>query len=261
MRWIFSLTLVSINPLASGVVHAQVPIASPVSEEAAVRDADGAFWRAFNACDAATMSKFFSDDVEFYHDLTGLTRSRDAVTRSMMTGPCKSSALHVRRELVAASVRYDPVPGYGAILAGDHLFYAREGNAPEKLATRARFMTLWRHQAGQWQMTRIVSYSHQPVAYTPPSKRIAMPVGVLQTYVGRYRTSGPDDIVVTLEGSVLTLRSGGLRVALAASAPDRFFAIERDLRFTFAKTPTAEEVQVEENGKIVATGLRSDAAD
>jgi ketosteroid isomerase-like protein len=251
----FGLALVSIGPLAGAAARAQPVIASPASDEAAVRDADAAFWRAFNACDAAAMSAFFSEDVEFYHDITGLTRSRDAVTRSMMTGPCKSSALRMRRELVAASVRYNPVPGYGAILAGTHLFYAREGDAPEKPVTQARFLAVWRHQAGQWQMARIVSYDHQPVAYAPPSQGIAVPVAKLQTYVGRYRT-GSDDIVVTLEGGVLTLHSGGLRVTLAASAADRFFAIERDLRFTFAKTPTTREVKVEENGKIVATGIR-----
>ncbi len=260
MWWATGLALTSIGPLAGGSPQAGTISASPASDEAAVRDADAAFWRAFNACDASAMSNFFSDDVEFYHDITGLTRSREAVTQSMMTGPCKTRALRMRRELVAASVRYDAIPGYGAILAGEHLFYARQGDDPEKLATRASFMAIWRRQAGQWRMTRIVSYGHRPVAYAPPSQGIALPVEALQAYVGRYRT-GSGDIVVTLEGGVLALQSGGMRVTLAASAPDRFFAIERDLRFIFAKTPTSYEVKVEENGAIVATGTRVETSD
>ncbi|HWU94995.1 MAG TPA: nuclear transport factor 2 family protein [Sphingomonas sp.] len=133
------------------------------TEEQTVRDADSAFWRAFNACDAAAMSPFFAEDVEFYHDITGLTRTRDGVVQSLVKGPCGTPGLHVRRALVADSVRVERVPGYGAILSGEHLFYARQGDGPERLATRARFTVIWHQEHGQWQMTRVISDAHQPV--------------------------------------------------------------------------------------------------
>jgi len=226
------------------------------ADEQAVRDADAAFWHAFNSCDAHAMAPFFADDVEFYHDITGLTRSRDAVVASMMNGPCGTPGLHMRRELVASSVKFNSVPGFGAILVGQHLFYERHGDGPEKPATLANFMVVWKLQAGRWLMTRVVSYDHQPVPYTPPAARLALPLNVLQYYVGTYHTASSGDIDITLEGNVLKLHSGGLRVTLAASAPDRFFALERDLRFTFSKTPDSFRIAVEENGAIVATGVR-----
>lgn len=231
------------------------PLAS-TSDEQSVRDADAAFWRAFNACDAKAMTPFFASDVEFYHDITGLTRSREAVVASMMNGPCGTPGLHLRRELVASSVRYNPVPGFGAILAGQHVFYERHGGGPEKAVTRASFVVVWKQQSGHWLMSRIVSYDHQPVPYSPPSAKLALSPDILERYVGTYHTATSGDIDISLEDGVLKLHSGGLRVTLAASAIDRFFALERDLRFNFSENADSVVVAVEENGAIVATGVR-----
>lgn len=139
-----------------GAAHAQ-------TEEQAVREADSAFWRAFNACDAAAMAPFFAEDVEFYHDITGLTRTRAGVVDSLVKGPCGTPGLHIRRALVPDSIRFERVPGYGAILSGEHLFYAREGDAPERLATHARFTVIWHQDQDHWRMTRVISDAHQPV--------------------------------------------------------------------------------------------------
>lgn len=133
------------------------------TEEQAVREADAAFWRAFNACDAAAMAPFFSEDAEFYHDITGLTRTRAGVVASLVKGPCGTPGLHIRRALVPETIRFERVPGYGAILSGEHLFYAREGDQPERLATRAGFTVVWRADHGHWQMTRVISNAHRPV--------------------------------------------------------------------------------------------------
>ena len=91
------------------------PTAPPV--EGGVLAADAEFWRAFNRCDAETMNKLLADDVEFYHDKTGLTLGRSAVVHSLMKGPCGTPGMHLRREAVG-SPAVDPVPGYGAILSG-----------------------------------------------------------------------------------------------------------------------------------------------
>jgi len=174
----------------------------------------------------------------------------------MMKGPCGTPGLHMRREIVASSIKFNSVPGFGAILTGQHLFYERHGNGPEKPATLASFMVVWKLQSGRWLMSRVVSYDHQPVPYAPPTARIALPPDILERYVGTYRTATSGDIDITLEDGVLKLHSGGLRVTLAASAADHFFALERDLRFTFSETAEELCVAVEENGAIVATGTR-----
>ena len=228
------------------------PVISP--DERAVHDADDAFWRAFNACDAAAMMSFLADDVEFYHDVTGLTRSRAAVAASLMKGPCGTPRLHMRRELNASSLRYQAIPGYGAMLSGDHLFYAKLGDAPEKAATNARFLVIWKLQSGHWLMTRIVSYDHRPVPYHPPTTSISIPPDALKRYIGRYRTQD-GDVDIAIENDRLVLRSGSLRLTLAASAPNQFFALERDLRVIFTEADTPE-IKVEENGAVVARGPR-----
>lgn len=240
---------------ASGLAFALLcsPAAAQTgSAEQAVREADAAFWRAFNACDAAAMAPFFAEDVEFYHDITGLTRTRAAVVESLAKGPCGTPGLHMRRELAADSVRFEPVPGYGAILSGEHLFYARQDDGPERLATRARFVVIWHLDGGRWRMTRVISDAHEPVAYRPPAPGLTIPQEVLRRYVGHYRTDA-GDLDVTLESGTLVVRSGNLRVTLAASAPGRFFALERDLRFTF----DAAGIAIEENGRTVARGPRA----
>lgn len=228
------------------------------SEEAAVRSADAAFWRAFDACDAASMAKYLTDDVEFYHDTTGLTRTRANVVESMMKGPCGTPDLHMRRELVGASARYQPVPGYGAMWSGDHIFFARKGDGAERPATHARFMVIWRQVAGQWEMARVISYDHAPIPYTPPEISMTMPVETLKGYVGRYHTATAGDIDVSLEAGSLILRSGTLRVTLAANAPDHFFALERDLQFVFSPGGAPTKIEVHEAGAVVASGTRTD---
>jgi len=238
---------------------AQTLASSPASDEKAVRDADDAFWRAFNACDGASMATFFAEDVEFYHDITGLTRSRPAVVASLIKGPCGTPGLHMRRELVPQSVIFQTIPRYGAMLIGDHLFYAREGQAPERPATIARFLVIWERQSGHWLMSRIVSYDHRPAPYVPSSTAIPVPPDKLKRYVGRYHTEASGDVDISLENGVLVLRSGGLKVTLAASAPDRFFAREKDLQLRFSGEPQISGIQVEENGKIVARGSRVEA--
>jgi len=76
----------------------------------------------------------------------------------------KPLAYHSRRELIPASLHVDPVPGYGAIQTGEHLFYERHGaKGEEKLAGRARFAHVWALGAdGKWRLSRILSFDHHP---------------------------------------------------------------------------------------------------
>lgn len=139
---------------------ASAAIAAP--EDGDVLTADAAFWRAFNQCDAAAMGKLLARDIEFYHDKTGLTQGRDKVVESLVKGPCGTPGLQVRREALAGSVAVDPVPGHGAIVSGVHRFYARQGDAAERLDGDARFAVVWRKTGAGWEMARVLSYAHRP---------------------------------------------------------------------------------------------------
>jgi hypothetical protein len=73
----------------------------------------------------------------------------------------KPGAWRSRRELVASGLIVDPVPGYGAMEAGEHMFYERKGDGPERLAGRAQFAMVWKWEDGGWKLSRALSYYHR----------------------------------------------------------------------------------------------------
>ncbi len=64
-------------------------------------------------------------------------------------------------ELGVETLKVDPVPGYGAIESGEHRFYERKGDGPERLAGFAVFTMLWKLDAGSWKRARVMSYGHR----------------------------------------------------------------------------------------------------
>lgn len=146
----------------------KVPEGAALVEQIRAADADlfGLFFS--TNCDTARFRAMLADDLEFYHDKGGFNvRSGDEFA-SMFARQCAErqapTAWRSRRELVPSSLHVDPVPGHGAIQAGEHLFYEKEGvNGVEKLAGRARFAQLWVLGAdGEWRVSRVFSFGHRP---------------------------------------------------------------------------------------------------
>ena len=144
--------------------------APPMPEGAALRASiearDAEFFELFfQGCDPARLRPMLADDVEFYHDKGGFVfRNAEAMVADYSkncTERAKPDSWRSRRELVRASLIVDPVPGYGAMEAGDHLFYERKGDGPEKLAGRARFAIVWVWSDGSWKLSRVLSYGHK----------------------------------------------------------------------------------------------------
>ena len=160
--------MVPLRILAAVVSLAAVqPVAPPAAVDPAttVRERDDAFWRAYNACDTAALHGFFTADVEFYHDRGGPTIGLDALDTALATKLC-GGASKLRREIVPDTVRWSILRNgeviYGAIVAGEHLFYVREPGKAEFLDGRARFLSLWLLNNGAWKMARLLSYDHGP---------------------------------------------------------------------------------------------------
>lgn len=125
------------------------------------------FDASFAACDAAKANAIFTDDVEFYHDQSGLSvgeQVRENTRR--LTASCPR-AHGVTRSVVPGSLRVYPIEGYGAVQSGMHRF-DEQGAAT---ATLARFVHVWRLQDGRWRLARVLSLDHQavpPLAAAPP---------------------------------------------------------------------------------------------
>ena len=128
------------------------------------RDAE-LFQLFFQGCDPARLRPMLADDVEFYHDKGGFVfRNAEAMVADYAkhcAERAKPDSWRSRRELVMSSLIVDPVPGYGAMEAGDHLFYERKGDGPERLAGRARFTMVWVWSEGKWKLSRVLSYGHK----------------------------------------------------------------------------------------------------
>lgn len=158
--------LAAANPATAPAATPVIPAGETLRNQIAARDAE-LFDTLFARCDPAHMRTLVTDDIEFYHDKDGATRGADAFVADyarFCEDAAKPGAWRSRRELVAASLTVDAVPGVGAIEAGEHLFYERKGDGPEKLAGRARFAQLWVLGTGGWRLSRVFSFGHAPAA-------------------------------------------------------------------------------------------------
>ncbi len=132
---------------------------SPVSKELydTIARMDSLLFNAFNTRDLDKLKVFFSEDLEFYHDLGGVTnykQNMEAFERTFL------SERKLRRELVKSSLKVYPIKDFGAVEMGVHRFYATEKGQTEKLSSEAKFTQLWQNRNGEWKITRIVSYGH-----------------------------------------------------------------------------------------------------
>jgi hypothetical protein len=145
-----------------------VPAQPQLTEQ--IRQADLALFALYftGKCDAARFRSMLRPDIEFYHDKDGFdVHSADEFVANYEE-KCRSredpKAMRVRRQLVDSSYHVDPVPGWGAIETGLHLFYEVQGeNGPEHLVGRAAFTQLWVLEPdGKCRLSRVMSYSHEP---------------------------------------------------------------------------------------------------
>ncbi|MEQ1547958.1 MAG: nuclear transport factor 2 family protein [Chakrabartia sp.] len=157
---------------AAPVFAADTPIKSDIPEgtalTAAIQTADtDLFTLFFQGCDPEKLRAMVSDTLEFYHDKAGLTGTTGAAFVSDYAKNCEArktpDTWRSRRALVPESLHVDPVPGFGAMEVGEHIFYERQGDGAEKLVGRAGFAMVWKHEEGQWKLHRVLSFGHKPV--------------------------------------------------------------------------------------------------
>lgn len=152
--------------LAAAAAQVVVPEGAVLTSAIAARDTEF-FALFFEGCDPVKARGMLTDDFEMYHDKGGLvTRSGEAFA-AQYASDCEKrkapGAWRSRRELVAGTLEVWPVPGWGALEQGEHVFYERQGDGPEKLVGRARFTQAWALGAdGAWRLARVFSYDHKP---------------------------------------------------------------------------------------------------
>jgi ketosteroid isomerase-like protein len=116
---------------------------------------DKELFDAYNNCDLTTMGRLTADDLEFYHDRTGLAVGKQVFLDAIKNNICGK----VHRELLPGTLEVHRLAEFGAVEIGMHRF-THPGN-PSDGVGQAKFITVWRYKDGAWQMTRAISYDHE----------------------------------------------------------------------------------------------------
>ena len=129
------------------------------AEEPSLRDTvlalDKQLFDAFNERDVDTFKRMFDEDIEFFHDIGGLSDYDQAITN---TAQLFERDTGLTRELLLDSVSVYPVPDFGAIQVGKHRFCHPENGVMD--CGTFDFLHIWRQQEDSWTLVRVVSYGH-----------------------------------------------------------------------------------------------------
>jgi len=116
---------------------------------------DSVLFEAFNSHNLDKLKTLFTDDLEFYHDLSGLSGYQKNM-ESFKNNFDKNNGL--RRELVQGSLEVFPIKDFGAIQIGSHKFCHTE-NGKQDCGT-FKFVHIWQKKDGEWKISRVISYGH-----------------------------------------------------------------------------------------------------
>lgn len=116
-----------------------------------IKSLDSIYFNAYNTCDMKTQASIYSEEIEFFHDLAGLSTSKSGVLKSIKKNICGK----VTRILVEDSIEVYPIPGYGAIEIGYHAFYNKK--EPDAKLVPSRFTIVWQKREESWKITKVIS--------------------------------------------------------------------------------------------------------
>lgn len=146
--------LLTFLPVLCGMRATAQTVAQRDSLFLTIESLDAKLFNAYNHCDLATLGAMVSDDLEFYHDQTGLSVGRAPFLAAIKQNICGK----VERELLPETLEVYPLKGYGAVETGIHRFH--HPAHPEDGIGDAKFITLWQNKDGSWKVTRVISYQH-----------------------------------------------------------------------------------------------------
>ncbi len=123
----------------------------------AVAALDKELFDAYNTCNLDKLGTLVADDLEFYHDKTGLAVGKQLFLDAIKNNICGK----VTRQLVPGTLEVYPLHGYGAVEIGVHRFYHPTSSPDKDVVGEGKFVTLWQYKDGAWKITRAISYDHE----------------------------------------------------------------------------------------------------
>src|SRR5260370_1509646 len=148
MNWKRSLPLflLVLLPFSSIPADAQ-SVAQPDPLFMTIQSLDTKLFDAYNHCDLTTLGAMVSDDLEFYHDQTGLSVGKGPFLAAIKQNICGK----VQRTLLQDTLEVYPLKGYGAVQIGIHRFH--HPGHPEDGVGDAKFVTLCQNHDIPWTST------------------------------------------------------------------------------------------------------------
>lgn len=137
---------------------------SPESLFQIIAELDTIVFKAYNSCNLMDFKNYFVEDLEFYHDKTGMISSRKSMLEALEVMLCGNSKVKTRRELIVDSLMVYPLDNFGAIQVGEHQYYKSFDGQPEELVEVAKFTHVWKNDETGWKISRVLSYDHQPIS-------------------------------------------------------------------------------------------------
>ncbi len=118
----------------------------------------------FNQRDLQPFEDLIADDLEFYHDQSGVIMGKEPFLKNTEEGLFALDYL-ATRELIEGSTKiyplYDQGKLYGIIQEGAHQFFAKYANKKRTLTSTAKFSHLWIKEGNHWLLKRVLSFDHQ----------------------------------------------------------------------------------------------------
>lgn len=238
--------------------------AAQSTPQSQVEAAETAFWQAYNTCDHAAIASRLANDVEFYHDKGGSLKGKDGLGAAVRNNICGTPQQKTRRQADESQVfllrQGDQV--YGALVNGTHTFHIKRGAAAEATEGRARYSHVWLQKSpGAWELSRAISYDHQPFGAPPAIGAAKAPLTASQIdrYVGEFAGEGMPPLAFSRAGNDLTVVYQGMNLVLhPLDKPHTFLVRENNAEVEFraeAGAP-ATALVVRMNGTAIGEARR-----
>lgn len=219
------------------------------------------FERSFNKCELQYLDQLISEDFEFYHDIGGITDSKEKFVQVMTNGICNpNNATKSTRELVEGSLEVFLLKNngkvYGAVQNGIHKFFETT-NGNRIAGSVAKFSHVWILDNGKWFLKRVLSFDHK-MQKQPAIKTVEVSNTTLDSYVGTYNAKDSGTVIITKTEKGLHINAGGMNADIYAKTQTLFAHKQAPLTFEFISDAEGniKKFIVRENNNIVEEAIK-----
>lgn len=245
-----------------GSAYAQVDSSSELFKTLKAKDSI-LFKVGFDKCQIEKSAELMTDDLEFYHDKSGVTNSKIAFVSDMKNGLCKpNNPEKIYRFLVDESLKVFPMYNngklYGALQKGKHFFSPSKSMTYKESDNYALFSHLWILEDNQWKLKRVISYNHTSKDIIKKVQKVNISKAMLMEYAGNYKAQYSGEVLIKLVKGNLFIKAEALETKIIPITKNTFAHPKAPLVFEFIKgsDEKTSEMIVKENGKMVEKAIK-----